>query len=417
MDRKSPDAPTDMRQGPLTGIRVLDLTSVVLGPAATQILGDYGADIVKIESPSGDMMRANGVSRHAGMSSIFLTLNRNKRSLSLDLTKPEGVLLLRRMLPRFDVLVHNMRVSAIERLGFGYADVALIHPSIVYCAATGFEQAGPDRDKPAFDDIIQAASGMAALQSRGQGEPDYVPTLIADKTAGLSVVNAVLAALLHRGRTGQGQYVEVPMLETFTAFVMSEHLNGLSFDPPIAPAGYARLLDGGRKPWPTADGYIAMLPYTGAHWNAFFKETGRQDLADSLAVSDKQKRNENIKKLYGAVSETLRTRTSAEWIEVCTRLDIPATPIYALEDVPSHPQLQAVNLFPTMEHPSEGTLRYVRPTLKFAASPAGTPSPAPLLGQHSRTILTEAGIGAGEIARLIETGVVVETALPSKADA
>ena len=416
METRPQPTNSSRHMGPLRGIRVLDLTSVVLGPVATQILGDYGAEIIKVESPAGDMMRANGVSRHAGMGSIFLTLNRNKRSLSLDLTKKEGANLLNRILPRFDVLMHNMRVEAIERLGFGYASVSAIHPGIVYCAATGFEQAGPDRDKPAFDDIIQAASGMAALQSLGRDAPDYVPTLIADKTTGLCVVNAVLAALIHRGQTGQGQYVEVPMLETFTSFVMVEHLNGLTFEPPIAPAGYARLLDGGRRPWPTSDGHIAMLPYTAAHWAAFFRETGREDLAQSLAVTDKQKRNENIKKLYGAVSELMRTRSSAEWIDVCTRLDIPATPIYALEDVPAHPQLRAVDLFKTMEHPSEGRIRYARPTLKFAATPAGEPEPAPLLGQHSREVLLEEGIGEDEIAALIARGIVVTTDIPATQD-
>ncbi|HWA31027.1 MAG TPA: CoA transferase, partial [Rhizomicrobium sp.] len=265
--------------GPLSGIRVLDLTSVVLGPLATQILGDYGADVVKVESPSGDMMRANGVSLHKGMSSIFLALNRNKRSLGIDLQTADGAAVLARLIPAADVLVHNMRVEAIERLGFGYDAVAKLNPRIVYCAATGFDQDGPDRGKPAFDDIIQAASGLAAIASAGREEPAYVPTLVADKTAGMAVVNAILAALFHRERTGVGQYVEVPMFETFTSFVLAEHLGGRTFEPPAGPAGYARLLTGGRKPSPTKDGHIAMLPYTAAHWIAFFKAIDRADLA------------------------------------------------------------------------------------------------------------------------------------------
>ena len=211
--------------GPLAGVRVLDLTSVVLGPFATQILGDYGADVVKVERPEGDLMRANGVSLHPGMSSVFLAINRNKRSLALDLKQAEGREILKRLVAGADVLVHNMRIAAIERLGFGYGAVSALRPGIVYCAATGFGQDGPDRDKPAFDDIIQAACGLASLigDMRGEvhGQPDYAPTLLADKTAGLAVVNAVLAALFHRERTGRGQYVEVPMFETMVAFMLA----------------------------------------------------------------------------------------------------------------------------------------------------------------------------------------------------
>jgi formyl-CoA transferase len=234
--------------GPLDGIRILDLTSVVLGPLATQILGDYGAEVIKIEALEGDLMRANGVSLHPGMSSIFLALNRNKRSLAIDLKTAAGASVLRRLIEGADVLVHNMRVAAIERLGFGYQAVAQINPALVYCVATGFGQDGPDRDRPAFDDVIQAACGLVSLNATQNGVPDFIPSLIADKTTGMAVVNAVLAALLGRVRTGRGQHVEVPMLETMTAFVLAEHLGGLSFrtDPAPAPAGYARLLAGGR---------------------------------------------------------------------------------------------------------------------------------------------------------------------------
>ncbi len=221
----------------------ISTAAVVLGPYATQILGDYGAEIVKVESPSGDLMRLNGVSKNRGMSSIFLTLNRNKRSLALDLQTPEGAEVLRRLIPTADVLVHTMRVEAIERLGFGYAAVSAIHPGIVYCAATGFDQDGPDADRPAFDDIIQAASGLAAVASTGRDAPDYVPSLIADKTAGMAVVNAVLAALLHRARGFGGQYVEVPMLETIAAFVLTEHLGGMAFGASASTTGLCAIVD------------------------------------------------------------------------------------------------------------------------------------------------------------------------------
>ena len=396
--------------GPLAGVRVIDMTSVVLGPLATQILGDYGADIIKIEGPAGDMMRTNGVSLHRGMSSIFLALNRNKRSLCLNLGTPEGASVLRRLIPTVDVLVHNMRVEAIERLGFGYGPVSKLHPTIVYCAATGFDQDGPDRDKPAFDDIIQAACGLASVASTGRDQPDYVPTLVADKTSGMSVVNAVLAALFHRERTGRGQYVEVPMLETLTAFVLAEHLGGLTFDPSPAKAGYARILAGGRKPAPTSDGFLAILPYTTEQWLAFLKASGRTELAESLGIADRVTRNANIVRLYAALAEITRTKTTAEWMQICSDLDIPATPIYSLDELPEHPQLKATKLFQTMEHPSEGTIRYVRPPTKFSDSPASVRTLAPLLGQHSCELLREAGFGENEIALLLNSKTVAQRA-------
>ena len=397
---------TAVAPGPLSGVRILDLTSVVLGPLATQILGDFGADIIKVENLEGDLMRANGVSLHPGMSSIFLAINRNKRSIAVDLKSAEGGEILTRLLGGADVLVHNMRVAAIERLGFGYRAVAELNPDIVYCAATGFGQDGPDRDKPAFDDIIQAACGLAGLNGVGHEQPDYVPTLVADKTAGMAVVNAVLAALFSRERTGHGQYVEVPMFETMVAFVLSEHLGGLSFDPAPAKAGYARLLAGGRKPAPTRDGYIAILPYTGDHWAAFFNAAGRADLAEKYGGKDRQARNAHIVALYRDMAEITRQRTTAEWMDLCASLDIPATPIYAVDDLLEHPHLKQVGLFQTALHASEGSIRYVAPPTRFAATPASVRLHAPLLGQHTREILREAGYADAQIASLSARGIV-----------
>ena len=394
--------------GPLAGIRVLDLTSVVLGPLATQILGDYGADVIKVESLQGDLIRANGVSRHRGMSSIYLAINRNKRSVAIDLKSPAGRDAVLRLVAGVDVLVHNMRVEAIERLGLGYAAVAAIKPDIVYCVATGFGQDGPDAHRPAFDDVIQAACGMAALIGHDREQPDFAPSLIADKTAGMAVVNAVLAALFHRERSGQGQHVEVPMLETMVAFTMAEHLGGLSFDPPLAKAGYARLLAGGRKPAPTSDGHVAMLPYTTDHWVAFFAAVGREDLARKYNLHDRQERSARVAELYADMTSITRRMSTDECLALCDRLDLPATRIYGIDDLPSHPHLKAVGLFQPLAHPSEGATITVRPPTRFAVTPASVRLAAPRLGEHTVEVLREAGVDDATLARLRTDGVILQ---------
>ena len=399
----TPSAPT---HGPLAGVRVLDLTAVVLAPLATQTLGDYGADIIKVKTLDGDLMRANGGSLHAGMSSNFLALNRNKRSLAIDLKHPAGIAAVEKLLPSCDVLVHNMRVPAIERLGFGYTAVAACKPDIVYCVATGFGRDGPDADKPAFDDIIQAACGLASLNTLDRDAPDYIPSLIADKTTGMALVNAVLAALVCRERSGQGQYVEVPMLETMVAFTLAEHLGGLTFVPPLGGAGYARLLAGGRRPAPTQDGYIALFPYTAQHWRAFFRAAGRDDLAEQYGRGDRESRNAQVAAMYRDMAAVTATRTSADWLALCATLDIPATALYTLDELPTHPHLAAVGLIEQAEHPSEGTIRQVRPPTRFSATPASIERPAPLLGQHTREILREVGYDDAAISELATRSVL-----------
>lgn len=394
--------------GPLDGIRVLDLTSVVLGPMATQVLADLGADVIKIEGPEGDMMRANGVSQHVGMSSIYLSLNRNKRSVVLDLKDEEGALALRRLIEEADVLVHNMRVAAIERLGFGYEAMAKLNPRLIYCMATGFGQDGPHKDKPAFDDIIQAGCGLVSLNTIGGDRPEYVPSLIADKTTGLVLANAVLAALLHRERRGVGQCVEVPMLETMTSFVLAEHMGGVTFEGSTESAGYARLLQGGRRPVQTKDGWICALPYTDRHWRAFFHAVGRDDIGDEYGVTDKSQRNANIRKLYQKLAEFILERTTAEWMALFEKLDIPATPIYALDALLEHPHLKAVGLFQETHHPTEGSLREIRPPMKFSATPLSLRRHAPSLGEHTSEVLLEAGFTPEEIARIAATAKVTD---------
>lgn len=394
--------------GPLTGVRILDLTSVVLGPIATQILGDYGAEIIKVENTEGDLMRSNGVSLHPGMSSIFLAINRNKRSIAVDLKTPEGLNVVKQLIPQVDIFIHNMRVAAIEKLGLGYDAVSAAKPDIVYCAAPGFGQSGPHRDKPAFDDIIQAACGLASLNSVGHEQPDYAPTLVADKTAGMAVVNSVLAALFYRERTGRGQYVEVPMFETMVSFMLTEHLGGLTFDPPPAKAGYARLLVGGRKPAPTKDGFIAILPYTANHWVAFFNIAGRPELTEKYSVTDRRARNTHIVDLYRELTQITQYRSTAEWMEICEELDIPATPIYGIDELIDHPHLREVGLFEDAQHPTEGPIRFVAPPTRFSATPARVRFHAPLLGQHTTEVLRELGYAETDIEMLKERGIVKE---------
>ena len=393
--------------GPLAGVRVIDMTAVVLGPLATQILGDYGADVIKIEPLEGDLMRANGAQKAdgstAGLSSIFLAINRNKRSLAIDLKKDEGRVAVRKLVRGADVFVHNMRVEAVERLGFGYAALRAEKPDLVYCVATGFGQDGPNRARPAFDDVIQAASGLASIANVYAERPDYVSSLIADKTTGLALCNAVLAALFHRQRTGEGQYVETPMLETMAAFVLAEHMGGMTFEPREGSAGYARLMQGGRRPMRTKDGWLALLPYTAEHWTAFVSEIDRLDLVP--IATDRIARNKHIQELYGAMRDALERRTTDEWMATCDRLDIPATRLYGLDDLPDHPHLKATAFFETHDHPAVGKIRLTRPPTKFEKTPATITRHAPRLGEHTRELLREAGLQEEEIAALIEGGV------------
>jgi formyl-CoA transferase len=390
--------------GPLKGLRILDMTGVVLGPFATQMLGDWGAEVIKIEPPNGDLVRNSGVYRNRGMASVFLAINRNKRSLCLDIKSEEGKEVLRKLIAKVDVLATNVRPAGMARAGFGYEDCARLNPRLIYAAATGFGQDGPWRARPAFDEIIQAASGFADIVGEEFGKPMFVPSLVADKLTGMALAMAILAALVHRANTGEGQLVEVPMLETLTAFVGVEHLGGLAFDPPEGEPGYKRLRH--RKPVPTKDGYITLLPYTAQHWRAFFTAAGREELIEQLSVDDPVKRNANIDQVYAACAEIARTRPTAEWLALCEELDIPATAFSKLEDVPEHPHLKGVGMFALMDHPTEGKVRTTRPPTKFARTPANIRRLAPRLGEHSRELLAELGYDEAAIRALAERKVV-----------
>ena len=393
--------------GPLQGIRILDLTAILFGPSGTQMLGDWGAEIIKVESLTGDGWRYTGQFRNRGMSGQFMTVNRNKRSLALDLKHPDGKAALRRLIPTADALVTNIRPAAMARLGFGYEDCHALNPKLVYAAATGFGQDGPWAARPAFDEIVQATSGLATSIGTDD-EPVFVPSLVGDKVCGLSLAAAVSAALVHRERTGQGQLVEVPMLETLAAFNSIEMLGGHAFVPPIGPTGYKRVRE--RKPARTKDGWLTMLPYSGDNWCAFFEKVGHPECIEEFSVRDPVKRAANIDKIYARMKEIAPSRTTAEWEELLLSIDVPHASFAKMTEISEQPHLKAVDLFQEIDHPTEGKLRQARPSARFSETPAALRRPAPLLGQHTREILEEAGDTAAEIDALIERGAAAASA-------
>jgi crotonobetainyl-CoA:carnitine CoA-transferase CaiB-like acyl-CoA transferase len=389
--------------GPLKGIRILDLTTVLFGPFATQTLGDWGAEIIKVESLTGDTWRTSGVFRNRGMSGQFMAANRNKRSIALDLKHPEGKAVLRRLIPTVDALVSNIRPAGLARLGFGYDACRELNPRIVYASATGFGQNGPWAARPAFDEIIQAASGFASAMGTDD-EPAFVPSLIGDKICGMALTAAVTAALLHRERTGEGQMVEVPMLETLAAFNSIEMFGGMAFEPPIGPAGYKRMK--ARRPVRTKDGWLTMLPYSGANWCAFFEAVGHPECIEEFSVRDPVLRARNIDKIYDRMRDIAPTRTTAEWEEVLLKIDVPHTSFAKLTEVAEQPHLKAVEMFQVLDHPTEGKIMQARPPARFSESPAAIRRMAPALGQHTREVLREVGYADGEIEALVEAKAV-----------
>lgn len=389
--------------GPLAGIKVLDLTSVLYGPYASQTLGDWGAEVIKIEPLTGDTWRYSGQFRNRGMTGQFMAVNRNKRSLALDLKQPDGKSVLQRLIATADVLLTNIRPAALARLGFGYEACQQINPRLVYAAATGFGQDGPWAARPAFDEVIQASSGFASAMG-SDDEPAFVPSLVADKICGLTLVGAVSAALVHRESTGKGQMVEVPMLETITAFNSIEMLGGHAFDPPIGPAGYKRMKE--RRPVRTKDGWLTMLPYSGENWCIFFEAVGHPECIERFAVKDSVARARNIDQIYNKMAEIAITRTTAEWEELLLRIDVPHAAFAKITEIAEQPHLKAVGMIATLDHPSEGKIRQARPSARFSDTPAEIHRMPPRLGEHSRAILREAGFTEEDVASMIEKKVV-----------
>lgn len=397
--------------GPLSGIRVIDLSSVVFGPLATQILGDLGAAVIKVEGPEGDTTRYTGPARSRDMAALFMGLNRNKRSLALDLKNPEAQEILWRLIESADVFVHSMRPQKIEALGFGPDAVLKRAPRVVYAGLHGYLSGGPYNGQPAYDDVIQGQSGIASLMTAVAGEPRYIPLIIADKTCALAASNAISAALLARERTGRGQFVEVPMFETMTFFVFAEHLYGHTFVPPEAPLGYTRLLAPWRRPYRTKDGYICMLAYTDKQWQKFWTVVGHPELINDIRFNNLSNRSDNIADLYRIAGEALGDKTTDEWLPIFQELEIPSARISTLEEVFNDPHLAAVGMFKKVVHPTEGEIMMTQLPFRFADTPATIERMQPKFGEHSREILSEAGFSETEMHSLFASGCVIDGAV------
>ncbi len=392
--------------GPLAGVRVLDMTSVVFGAYATQLLGDLGADVIKVEFPGGrrgsggDIMRwagraPNDASRDLGP--IFMMVNRNKRSVLLDLREPQDAAALRALIPHCDVFATTVRHDGLQRLGFDYAATRPLHPNMIYVHGTGYGSDGPYAGEPAYDDLIQAASGLADLLPRTDGspEPRYLPTLLADKVSGLFMGQAILAALFHRQRTGQGQFVEVPMLECMTSFNLAEHFFGHVFEPPTGQWAYPRVATPNRRPCPTRDGHIGILPYSAEQWEQFFALAGwTESVARDPRFADQAARAANIDALYALLGTVTVTRTTADWLALLRPLQIPVVPMNRLDDLQADPHLAAVGLFERYEHPDAGAYHALRPPVRYAATPANIRRHPPHLGEHTEEVLAEFGLRA-----------------------
>ncbi len=400
--------PPGTRPGALDGIRLVDLTTVLMGPMATRMLADHGADVVRVEPLAPQSTRHSPPWRSPGMNGFTLNLQRNKRSVALDLKHPEGASAVADLIATADVVVTNMRRSALERLGLDADTLRARHPDLIHCTANGFGSGGPYADRAAYDDVIQASSGLANLHERVDGTPRLVPSVIADKVCGMTIAQAVLAAVVHRVRTGEGQTIEVPMFETMVAFNLVEHHRGYAFEPPIGDLGYVRLLNPHRRPFQAADGWVCLLPYTDVDFEHFFTFVGHPELIEDPRYLTHSTRLENIEELYGFIGEMAERFTVEEWLDFANGVSIPASPVMDLADVHNDPQIVASDLMPIAEHPSEGSYRMINDSVRMSASPTAIRRHAPHLGQHTREVLAELGWEDERVDRLFADGVATD---------
>lgn len=405
----SADSVQSAGAGPLSGVKIIDVSSVLMGPYATQLLGEMGADIIKVEAPKGDVVRLIGPSRNDGMGPIFLNTNRSKRSISLDLKKESGRETLLRLIETADVFFYNVRPQALARLGLAYEDLARINPRLIYVGVFGYGQDGPYAAKPAYDDLMQGVTGVASFVARSSGGPPrYVPLAMVDRITGMAAVNATLAALYERSTSGKGQRIDVPMFETMVGFVLSDHLGGLTFDPPLDQGGYARLLSPARRPYKTLDGYICALVYTDQQWRNFYRILGREDELDTdPRLASLKTRSEHVDDIYAELEAILFTKTTSEWMSLLNAADIPVTPVHDSVSIFNDEHLTAVKYFDYEDHPSEGRLRTLRHPQTWSRTQPRHSRTVPLQGQHGIEILQEHGFSDREISELAMDGALI----------
>lgn len=397
-------------RGPLTGVRVVDITTVFMGPSATQMLGDLGADVLKIEAPGGDVVRGIGPQGHERMGPLFLGMNRNKRSVALDLKTAQGREVLLELVKDADVLTYNVRPQAMARLGLDYDTLAAINPRLLYVGMFGFSQRGRYAASAAFDDLIQAACALPQAVAMGSGDiPRYMPITIADRSVGLYAFGVISAALYGRERTGKGQRIDVPMFETMVPYVLGDHLYGQTFIPAQGDFGYPRLLSPERRPYKTRDGHVCCLIYTDVQWRAFLKAIGQPELFDAdPRFTNISSRTKHIDVLYGMVSDEIASRSTAEMQALLEGTDIPVFPMHTFETLLKDPHLDDIGFFSEVEHPHVGTIRQMAVPSEWSGTPPGEATPAPRVGQHSREVLREAGYDEARIDTLIASGAVFE---------
>lgn len=401
--------------GPLAGVKVVDMTSVIMGPFATQLLAGLGAEVIKVESPEGDNMRQVGPMRSPGMGHIFLQANQGKRSVVLDLKQTAAREALLQLVDDADILISNVRPQAMARLGLAYEDVALRNPRLIYVSCCGFDQSGPYAAKPAYDDLIQGATGVPWLtQQYNGGEPAYAPMTLGDRVTGLHATYAVTAALYAREKTGRGQAVVVPMFEAMTQFILGDHMAGLSFEPALGEPGYARLLTRHRKPYQTRDGYLCVLIYNDKHWHSFFQAIGQSERMQEPLFATHTQRAAHIDAVYAEVALLMRQRSTAQWRALLDAADVPNMPMASPADLLADPHHQATGFMRDVLHPSEGWLRTTGHPTQWSDTPlAEQASAAPRLGEHTNEVLREAGLSEETIAALHASRAAMQ-ALPHK---